>query len=83
MARKSELPLALCWAFIMRKSRWHKVEKIIDLGKSEGPMGLTFACLIRAKRLADMLVEPCPSKDSPNLAKIQSNSQIRARLFLM
>ena len=34
--------------------------KGVDLGKPESTAGLTFACLSRAKRLADPLIEPMP-----------------------
>ena len=37
------------------------IEKaVIDPGKCEATAGLTFACLSRAKRLVDLLVEPMP-----------------------
>ena len=67
---REKLSLALCWAITMHKSQGQTVDKaVIDLGKSEATAGLTFVCLIHAKRLLGLLVEPMPLTDFPSLAK--------------
>ena len=43
----------------MHKSQGQTLDKaVIDLGPKEACTGLTFVCLSRAKRLADLMVEP-------------------------
>ena len=56
---RTQLPLRLCWAITMHKSQGQILDKaVIDLGPKEACTGLTFACLSRAKRLVDLMVEP-------------------------
>ena len=50
---------------------------VIDLGPKEACMGLTFVCLSRAKRLADLMVEPM-SLDS--IGKLGNSDTMKARL---
>ena len=45
----------------MHKSQGQTMDKaVVDLGKSESTVGLTFVCLSRANRLVDLLIEPMP-----------------------
>ena len=46
-------------------------------GKSESTAGLTFVCLSRAKRLADILIEPMPLE---RLSKIGDTPTFQLRL---
>ena len=56
---RTQLPLSLCWAITMHKSQGQTIEKaVIDLGPKEACTGLTFVCLSRAKRLADLMAKP-------------------------
>ena len=50
---------------------------VVDLGKSESTAGLTFACLSRAKRLVDLLIEPMPLE---RLSKIGDTPTFQLRL---
>ncbi|CAN0005066.1 unnamed protein product, partial [Ascophyllum nodosum] len=75
---RHQVPLALCWAITMHKSQGQTMDKaVVDLGKSESTAGLTFVCLSRAKRLADLLIEPMPLE---RLSKIGDTPTLQLRL---
>ena len=75
---RQQIPLALCWAIPMHKSQGQTMDKaVVDLGNSESTAGLTFACLSRAKRLVDLLIEPMPLE---KLSKIGDNPTFQLRL---
>ena len=62
----------------MHKSHGQTLDKVvIDLGPKEACTGLTFACLSRAKRLVDLLVEPMSFERVGNLG---NSSTMKARL---
>ena len=50
---------------------------VIDLGKSESTVGLTFVCLNRAKRLVDLLIGPMPFE---RLSKLGDKPTFQLRL---
>eukprot|EP00904_Undaria_pinnatifida_P006503 jgi/Undpi1/2983/HiC_scaffold_14.g06360.m1 len=75
---RTQLPLRLCWAITMRKSQGQTLEKaVIDLGPKEACTGLTFICLSRAKRLADLMVEPM---SFDRIGKLGNSDTMKARL---
>ena len=75
---RTQLPLRLCWAITMHKSQGQTLEKaVIDLGMKEACTGLTFVCLSRAKRLADLKVEPM---SFDRIGKLGNSDTIKARM---
>ena len=57
---------------------------VVDLGKSEYTAGLTFACLSRAKRLVNLLIEPMPLErlpkiDDPPTFQLRLREEVRFR----
>ena len=50
---------------------------VVNLGKPESTAGLTFVCLIRAKLLVDLVIEPLPLE---RLSKIGDTSTFQLRL---
>ena len=78
MQVRTQLPLRLCWAITMHKSQGQTLEKaVIDLGPKEACTGLTFVCLSRAKRIADLIVEPM---SFDGIGKLGNSAMMRARL---
>ena len=70
-----QLFLALYWAITMDKRQGQTIKKaVIYLGKSEATAMVGFGCLSRAKRLADLLVEPIPFD---RLSKIGNKSTLK------
>ena len=75
---RTQLPLRLCWAITMHRSKGQTLEKaVIDLGPKEACLGLTFVCLSRAKRLADLMVEPMSFGTK---GKLENSDTMKARL---
>ena len=62
----------------MHKSQGQTLEKaVIELGPKEACTGLTFVCLSRAKRLADLMVEPM---SFDRIGKLGNSDAINASL---
>ena len=62
----------------MHKSQGQTMDKaVVNLGKSESTARPTFACLSRAKRLVDLLIEPIPLE---RLSKIGDTPTFQLRL---
>ena len=62
----------------MHKSQGQTLEKaVIDLGPKEACTGLTFVCLSRAKRLADLMIEPM---SFDRIGKLGNSDTMKARL---
>ena len=75
---RTQLPLRLCWSITMRKSQERTLKKaVIDLGTKEAYTGITFVCLSRAKRLADLMVEPM---SFDKIGKLGNSDTMKARL---
>ena len=75
---RTQLSLRLCWAITMHKSQGQTLEKaVIDLGPKEACTGLTFVCRSRAKRLADLMVEP---RSFDRVGKLGNSGTMKARL---
>ena len=74
---RTQLPLRLCWAITLPKSQGQTLEKaVIHLGPKEACTGLTFVCLSRAKRLADLIVEPM---SFDRIGKLGNSDTMKAR----
>ena len=70
-----QLLFALYWAITMDKRQGQTLKKaVIYLGKSEVTAKLAFGCLSRAKRFADLLVDPMPFD---RLSKLGDNSTLK------
>ena len=75
---RTQLLLRLCWAITIHKSQGQTLEKaVIDSGPKEACTGLTFVCLSRAKRLADLMVEPMTFD---RIGKLRNSDTMKARL---
>ena len=75
---RTQLPLRLCWATTMHKSQGQTLEKaVIDSGPKEACTGLTSVGLSRAKRLADLMVEPT---SFDRIGKLRNSDTMKARL---
>ena len=62
----------------MHKSQEQTLEKaVIDLGPTEACTWPTFVCLSRAKRLADLIVEPM---SFDRIGKLENSDTMKARL---
>ena len=75
---RTQPSLRRCWAITMHKSQGRTLEKAaIDLGSKEACTGLTFVRLSRAKRLADLMVEPI---SFDRICKLGNSDTMKARL---
>ena len=62
----------------MHKSQGQTLDKaVIDSGPKEACTGFTFVCLSRAKRLADLMVEPMGFE---RIGKLRNSDTMKARL---
>ena len=62
----------------MHKAQGETLEKaVVDLGPKEACMGHAFVCLSRAKRLADLMVEPMSFY---RIGRIGNSDTMKARL---
>ncbi len=74
---RTQFPLRLAYALTIHKSQGQTIDKIvIDLGKSEQSLGLTFVALSRVRNFSDFIIKPL-SLD--RLLKIKKSISLKPR----
>ena len=73
-----QYPIRLSYALTIHKSQGQTIEKaVIDLGKAERSLGLTFVALSRLKNFSDFLISPFTLE---RLNKIGESASLKPRL---
>ena len=75
---RTQYPLRLAYAFTIHKSQGQTLDKVvIDLGKKEISLGLTFVALSRVRNYKDFVIKPLTLE---RLKKIKLSSSLAPRL---
>lgn len=75
---RTHLPLKLCWTAAIHKLQGQTLEMAVtEFGKRELFTGLTFLCLSRPEKIANLITEPMPFE---RLSKIRQSPVMAARI---
>ena len=74
---RTQYPLRLAYALTIHKSQGQTMDKVvIDLGKCEKTLGMSYVALSRVKNFSDFLIEPFPLD---RFLKIKQSSALNER----
>jgi hypothetical protein len=75
---RRQFPIRLAYALTIHKSQGQTISKaVIDLGKKEYSLGLTFVALSRLKKFTDFLIQPFSLE---RLQKLSQSTMLKPRL---
>ena len=76
---RTQYPIRIAYALTIHKSQGQTLEKVvIDLGKSEQSLGLTFVALSRVKKFKDFIIKSFPLD---RISKIKDSTSLKPRVL--